>query len=319
MIIKKTILPLLFLFLIIVPSITFATNEKYKLLETIPLIGTQGSSNVNLSTYLLGAFKFIIASVAIASLVMIIIGGYLYIISTGNQAKSSNAKEIIWNALIGLIISFFIGILFLIINPDILSFSPKIENKIIGHTIGTGESISNSIGGKTQPPGITIGASGNAMADAAMAEYIFWGRGSTKECNPAMTNRLRAYWASAGLPLQNCKSVPWSAAFISHVTGLSAAGHWKYINDAYHGRNGWTFNKPSDYTPQVGDLICGSRSGGRFNSNTNYKSHCDIVHSVNGNKVTTIGGNVGDSVKLKTWTLKNGRLTSRKLIAILSK
>ncbi len=316
---KKTIVFLSISLIILMPSITLAVNEKYKLLESIPFIGTQGSSDINFSTYLLGIFKFAIASVAIASLVMITIGGYLYIISAGNQSRSGHAKEIIWNALIGLIVSFFVGILFLTINPDILSFSPKIATKIMGHSIGSGESISNSIGGKTSPVGTPLGLSGNAMANKAMYEYIFWGRGAKKECDPAMKARLTAYWASAGLPLQNCKKVPWSAAFISHVTGLSAAGHWKYINDAYHNRNGWTFHKPSEYTPQVGDLICGSRSGGQFNSNTNYKSHCDIVHSIHGNKVTTIGGNVGNSVKLKTFILKDGKLQSSKLIAILSK
>ena len=313
---KKTILLLLFLLLIIVPSTTLAV-EKYKLLETIPFIGTQGSADINLSKYLLGAFKFILTSVVIASLLMITIGGYLYIISAGNQARSGHAKEIIWNALTGLIISFFVGILFITLNPDILKFSPDIKTKIMGHRIGEGESISNSIGGRIQPPGISIGASGNAMADKAMAEYNFWGKGSKKECDPAMRARLTAYWASAGLGYQNCTKIPWSAAFISHVTGLRAAAHATYINGAYNHKNGWTFHKPSTYTPKVGDLVCGSRAGGIFNPSSGYKSHCDIVHSINGNIVTTIGGNVGNTVKLKHFKLKNGHLTSRKLIAIL--
>ncbi len=312
---KKNLL-LLFLGIILLPSIAFA-EEKYKLLETIPFIGTQGSSNVNLSIYLLGVFKFAIATVGIASLIMITIGGYFYIISAGNQAKNGHAKEIIWNALLGLIIVFFVGIIFLTINPDMLEFLPEIKNKLNGHSLSSGESISNSIG-NIQRPGETITASGNAMADKAMAEYNFWGKGAKKECDPAMRARLTTYWSAAGLPYQNCTKVPWSAAFISYVTGLSAAGHWKYINDAYHSKNGWTFHRPSEYTPQVGDLVCGSRSGGKFNPNTNYKSHCDIVHSINGNTVTTIGGNVGDTVRLKHFKLNNGKLTSKKLIAILS-
>ncbi len=114
------------------PSITLAVNEKYKLLESIPFIGTQGSSDINFSTYLLGIFKFAIASVAIASLVMITIGGYLYIISAGNQSRSGHAKEIIWNALIGLIVSFFVGILFLTINPDIMIFNPLGPSRLLG-------------------------------------------------------------------------------------------------------------------------------------------------------------------------------------------
>ena len=313
--IKKTFLYFYLFSLSFVPSFVFA-YEKYKLLETIPFIGVEGSTDIDLSKYLLGVFNLSISIVGIAALLMIVIGGYYYIISAGNQARASNAKEIIWNAVIGLVIVLFVGILFLTINPDMLKFAPFLKDKITGTDLSTGESISNSVG-EIQAPGETLTPSGNAMADKAMAEYNFWGKGTKKECDPAMKARLTAYWASAGLPYQNCTKVPWSAAFISHVTGLRAAGHWQYINDAYSHRNGWSFNRPHEYTPRVGDLICSSRAGEAFNPNGPYKSHCDIVHSINGNIVTTIGGNVGNTVKLKHFKLTNGHLTSPKLIAIL--
>ena len=298
--------------------------EKYKLLETIPFIGTQGSSDINLSKYLLGVYHLTLASIIIAALLMIVIGGYYYITSAGNQARAGNAKEIIWNAIIGLVIAFFVGILFITINPDILKFSPKFNSKIIGANLTTSDLISNSIGEvqpagtSTTPTGEAITPSGNAMADKAMAEYNYWGKGSKKECDASMRSRLTDYWASAGVSYQNCKEVAWSAAFISHVTGLRAVGHWQYINDAYHHKNGWTFNDIHKYTPKVGDLICGTRGDGVFNPNKHYLGHCDIVYSVKGNIVTTVGGNVGDTVRLKHFKLVGGHLKNSNLITVLS-
>ena len=299
--------------------------EKYKLLETIPFIGEKGSSDITLSKYLLGLYHLTLASIIIAALVMIIIGGYYYITSAGNQARSTRAKEIIWNAITGLVIAFFVGILFITINPDILKFSPEFNSKIIGANLTTSDLISNSIG-EVQPAGTSVtptggGAvtpSGNAMADKAMSEYIYWNKGAKKECDPSMKSRLTDYWASAGVKYQNCKKVPWSAAFISYVTGLKAVGHWQYINDAYHNKNGWKFNDVHKYTPKVGDLVCGSRDSSTFNPDTEYKSHCDIVYSVKGNVVTTIGGNVGNTVRLKHFKLRDGHLTNSNLITVLS-
>ena len=143
---KKIILStLLLLVIIVIPSTTFA-RENYKLMESIPFIGTAGIETVTFPKYLLGIFKFIIASVIVGSLLMITIGGYLYIVSAGNQARSGHAKEIIWNALTGLVIALFVGILFLTINPDIMTFNPVNPKKIIGQA-------PSSLGSFFPPPG----------------------------------------------------------------------------------------------------------------------------------------------------------------------
>ncbi len=120
------IIPCISLFL---PKSTFADTElKYKLIEPFPFV----DETTKFPQYLEGIFKFAIATVSIAALLMIVIGGYLYIVSGGNQAKNGHAKEIIWNALLGLVVVMFIGIIFYTINSDIMTFKPLFPTKIQG-------------------------------------------------------------------------------------------------------------------------------------------------------------------------------------------
>ena len=64
--------------------------------------------------------------------------------------------------------------------------------------------------------------------------------------------------------------------------------------------------------PQVGDIIIqGRKSSGYLNfTKVPYsgKSHGDIVIKIDGNNLTCIGGNVNDSVRKKSITLRNGLL-----------
>lgn len=109
-------------------SIFANTPLKYDLIEPLPFI----SSTDTLPEYLEGIFKFILASIVVAALLMITIGGYYYIISAGNQARSGNAKEIIWNAILGLVVVMFVGIIFYTINSDIMTFKPLFPTSLEG-------------------------------------------------------------------------------------------------------------------------------------------------------------------------------------------
>ncbi len=113
-----------------IPTLVFAnTSLKYKLIEPLPFISDE---TTQLPKYLSGVFKFAIASIAIVALLMITIGGYYYIISAGNQAQSGRAKEIIWNAILGLVVVMFVGVLFYTINSDIMTFKPLFPEKMKG-------------------------------------------------------------------------------------------------------------------------------------------------------------------------------------------
>ncbi len=101
------------------------TSLKYKLIEPLPFV----DKNTDLPKYLESLFKLSLASIGIAALLMIVIGGYYYMVSAGNQAKVSNAKILIWDAILGFVVVLFVAILFYEINPDILKFKPIFPEK----------------------------------------------------------------------------------------------------------------------------------------------------------------------------------------------
>jgi hypothetical protein len=109
----------------------------------------------------------------------------------------------------------------------------------------------------------------------------------------------------------------WSAAFIDYVMRMAGAGHRfpyasnhsDYINAARRRSPGPSGNlaisaqRPENYAPQRGDLICMWRGGRpvRFDDlpTGRFPGHCDIVVAVRGGQLDVIGGNVDNSVSLK--------------------
>lgn len=110
----------------------------------------------------------------------------------------------------------------------------------------------------------------------------------------------------------------WSAAFISYVMRIAGAGksfpyaeaHSTYIDLAKQQKLGqvsgylMTAERPSDYAPRPGDLICTGR--GRAGELTydmlpadHFPAHCDIVVAANPGVLEVIGGNVDDAVTMK--------------------
>jgi hypothetical protein len=138
--------------------------------------------------------------------------------------------------------------------------------------------------------------------------------------------RINDYWASVGHPERNgLDDVPWSAAFISW--DIQSAGvprdlfcpsqtHTIYVERMVlrERQPGAAFiaRRPDERAPQVGDLICASRSGsGTTLDNLNRGAgHCDLVVEVRPGVVAAIGGNVGDSVTRSVFPLDaNGFLS----------
>ena len=111
----------------------------------------------------------------------------------------------------------------------------------------------------------------------------------------------------------------WSAAFVSYVMRIAGAGahfpysasHSDYIDIAKQMKlgqtSGWSIvaERPEDYAPRPGDLICLGRGEAR---NLRYDDlpaghfpgHCDVVvdSSVSG-QISVVGGNVDDAVTMK--------------------
>ncbi len=119
-------------------------------------------------------------------------------------------------------------------------------------------------------------------------------------------------------PASEDANYAWSAAFISYVMRIAGAGpsfpysasHADYIDIAKQQRlgqtSGWlvTAERPSDYAPQPGDLICEGRVSGRPLTYDDlpaarFPAHCDIVVGASPGWIQVIGGNVDDAVTLK--------------------
>lgn len=179
----------------------------------------------------------------------------------------------------------------------------------------------------------------NKIVQIAVQERQRWRQGSIKECDPAIRSVLEDYWRTGvgWVPSQSnyCSSVAWSAAFISWVMRKAGAGsafryssgHTDYVGAAKQNRlannnNPFKAYRISEVAPRPGDLVCLERS----NSGVTYdnvdqgfrSSHCDIVVAVQPGSITTIGGNLSDSVGQNPVTTDaNGRVTKAGYYAIV--
>ena len=155
-----------------------------------------------------------------------------------------------------------------------------------------------------------------------MSEYEKWDKGKIKEGDSRTMPALREYWKAVGWENRsdNTKiNEAWSAAFISYVMGKSGAGdnfkksasHSTYIRDSIKKRKAGAGKfqgfKPHEVKVEVGDLIGKPRQTGiTYDTTGGYKSHTDIVVEVTPTEAKMIGGNVGNSVTMKSVPLENG-------------
>ena len=124
---------------------------------------------------------------------------------------------------------------------------------------------------------------------------------------------------------------PWSAAFVSYVMRIAGAGsrfpyapdHAHYIDiakrQALGQTSGWivTAERPEDYAPRRGDLICEGRdqaSSLRYDDlpvGHYFPAHCGFVIDTSSPLgMSVIGGNEGDAVTLSRITLTpDGKLS----------
>ena len=169
-------------------------------------------------------------------------------------------------------------------------------------------------------------------------EWQYWDKGEKKENNSSVYTRLKDYWNSIGWNESGWSptGTAWSAAFISHVMKKAGAGedfkyassHSKYISDAVKNRKEGNSNPFKAYrlgekqaTPELGDLVCYSRENTTdlYDRDSGYKSHCDIVVRKSSDSIDVIGGNVGHTVKKKSYSLNpDGTVKkSGKLFAVI--
>ncbi|MCK5475580.1 MAG: hypothetical protein KAI71_03300 [Candidatus Pacebacteria bacterium] len=102
--------------------ISFAFVGVASAVNWVPLVPIPGipATGINLSTYLIGIYNFLLSIVGIVAVMMLILGGMRYITSAGNSAAAADAKDIITNAIVGLLLALLTWVFIATINPDAL-------------------------------------------------------------------------------------------------------------------------------------------------------------------------------------------------------
>lgn len=154
------------------------------------------------------------------------------------------------------------------------------------------------------------------------------------EAEIKLCKQIQKYWTELGFNFTSCVTVPWSAVFVSWCVkqaGATAAefkfaqSHSKFVNKAISNtlQNTGVFKgrRINEYQPKIGDIIHNNRGGNSFTydyatNQDSYESHSAIVFEVGedntGRYALTIGGNEGDSIRVKEIRLdKNGFIKQR--------
>jgi len=105
---------------IIVASIALAAPAFAAYTPLVRLPGLPATGNINLSMYLVGLYNFLVSIVGIVAVMMMIVGGMRYITAGGSSTAIGDAKDIVTNAVSGLVIAIFAWVIIAAINPDVL-------------------------------------------------------------------------------------------------------------------------------------------------------------------------------------------------------
>ncbi len=107
------------------PALVLAAFS-YTPMEAIPGFGKPA----DFPTYIMAVYKFGLWTIGISAMLMIVLGGYMYLVSAGNASQTGKAKGVIADAIVGLILALVSWLLLYTINPDLVQFN-------IGQTTST--------------------------------------------------------------------------------------------------------------------------------------------------------------------------------------
>ncbi len=178
---KKFLFILFSLFLLLYSFSPAQAVYTYELMEKIP--GFESISGSDFPNYILAIYKFAIWTVGIAALLMIIIGGFMYMTSAGNTSRMDTAKRVIFDALYGLIVAFAAWLLLYVINPDLVKVN--ISLKAVTTTTTESPSKAPSVTGCSDINSTLaseLEAANNGVPTALLAAFM------KRECASAMTD-----------------------------------------------------------------------------------------------------------------------------------
>ncbi len=174
-------------------------NFNYKLLESFPGFFSAGTTMTNLPEFILAIYKFGIWTIGIAGLFMLIIGGFMYMGSAGNNSTATSAKGIIFDSLIGIVAALSSYLFLYVINPDLvrirLDFTPVYLGEAEEAEVA-GESVSGSLVTRN---GYQI----DSAFDAALVQIK-----QESGVNAIVTSGLRSLQKQQDLIRKNCGGFP---------------------------------------------------------------------------------------------------------------
>lgn len=92
-------------------------SYSYTPMEAIPGYGKP----TDFPGYVSALYKFGLWTIGISAMLMIVIGGYMYLTSAGNASQTGKAKGVIMDALAGLFLALLAWLLLYTINPDLVN------------------------------------------------------------------------------------------------------------------------------------------------------------------------------------------------------
>jgi len=113
----------------------------YKQLEKIPGFEDSGS---DLKSFVESIYKFGIWTVGIAAVLMITIGGFMYLTSAGNTSKMDVAKKVVTDAIIGLVVALGAYLILYVINPDLININIGMKQMGTSSGVGVGTTVSKT-------------------------------------------------------------------------------------------------------------------------------------------------------------------------------
>jgi len=134
----KKLWPFFILFIIYFFSAEAAYAKDIVFSLQIPIPGLDAQTfTINgdsLGTYIAAFYRFAVGALAIISVVVIMIGGFQWLMAAGISERAANAKDKIMNAVVGLILALTSYLLLNTVNPNLVNFQ----------TIDIGEEINTS-------------------------------------------------------------------------------------------------------------------------------------------------------------------------------
>ncbi len=153
---------------------TASAQFNYQPMENLP--GFEGDNIADFPTYVVDLYRLGIWIVGLSAMLMIVIGGFMYMSSAGNTSRISTAKTIIWDAIIGLVIALTAWLMLNVINQDLRDLrldNVQFQRSQFNITINGGGGGAASASNAAINAPITTGVVGQAQTDIQQAQQQF--------------------------------------------------------------------------------------------------------------------------------------------------